>query len=373
MKNPTIENKLYYPKIKQNAKIYGKTLYKKEIREFKALNINYEEIIKLVNKNDKKIKKEIEAFNKSIGKNFKKDLSYIRKNYKKEEEYEQIRELVEEYIYTYTLTIGSIKLIENYGNQVFFIKKEFWNLLAHTDFPEELKANVIKPPYKAFCLELEDFLVQSPDNTEINLGTIFVIFEENNIYFIILARKTNKLLLISPQEIEISPEENLKSIKEKIDNSFISKVENLETYEELKQYKNSIVETIKKEREIGKIIINLLLYINHINDDTQTIEEYGRKDEIPVKANKRNENLKQNENKKKKENKYTKLHIIGTKTAQYYHSELEKAGKPKKPHWRRGHIRFLKHPKFKKEWTYVRPALIGKGNIDKDKERIYTT
>jgi len=366
-----VKQSLLYVKLKKKLK--GTTFYKNLTKatwdEYKQFELGiYEKLSQnpysIINTLKKYFTKD------TFGEIYQENLNYIENAIKlKIADYEEFERAMNFLIVSYALDILLVKSIEEYGNQVFFIKEEFWRLLNQTDFPENIEAKFISPPYNAFVIKLENYPKREE---ELKLTEMFVKFEEikdkNLLYISIIYEHSNgKMFNKLPIQIYHSREDTLEKIKKEID-------KNIENFLNATNAKGDIaLQTAITIKSLSRIIINFLLYLNHINDDTSSIET------APEKLIKRKEFYEKQNNRKKLEkinkeiSRYTKIHIVGTKTAQYYYRELEKAGKPKKPHWRRGHIRFLKHPKYKKDWTYVRPALIGKGKIDKDKERIYTT
>jgi len=135
------------------------------------------------------------------------------------------------------------------------------------------------------------------------------------------------------------------------------------TFPEEKNNLNYFYEKIEEKLEI---LFQVLTYLYLVGKDKKTVYT------APAKLLKRKEyyekigKRKEAEKVKKKLQEYSVIHIIGREEGRYYTEELKKAGNPKRPHWRRGHWRIFKHPKFKKAKTYVRPTLIGKKKLNKE-------
>jgi len=220
---------------------------------------------------------------------------------------------------------------------------------------------------------LEDF-PEELGSLPVKLSEILVLYEsisetEDLLYLLaIIVDEKGKVFGSLPIHIDIKENNNLKDIEEQIKKDILQNMP--PGNEELNRLFRPVF------MEISRVIVNFLLYINHVYDDVLEVNtapeslirrlEYYKKEGKTRKIQRTQEEI----------NKYTKLRIVGIKTADYYHKEIQKAGGSKRPHWRRGHIRYYdpnkeRKRKFKKEWTYVRPALVGKGGKEDDNERIY--
>ena len=315
-------------------------------------------------------------------KNLKKDLiSFLKKFspevYKYLDTMSSIEKTLQIEVYLKLLSI--VLSYERCGRITFKVRKLFTQLLANTDFPEEVKLERVAFPYNGFFLEIEDSFLQTEDGP-VNEGLIYVSLkeEDNNILLSIDFIEEVKDSYIVPWNISITASRDktiLDLFKKLVEEDYKKQIESRRLGDEIGLFKKDEIsemvlkETHQKIEENMRIFINLLLYINHINEDVIDISPVPKSLKEKIAFYESKNDTKRLEKVKKQLLNYSRVYLIGNNTAQSVEKEIKNTGDGKRPHWRRGHIRYYdpqkpRKIKYKKTWTFVRPTLVG---VKKDK------
>jgi len=319
----------------------------------------------------------------------KKDtLSFLKKfsptAYKNLESMSETEKILQMSVYEKFIAI--ILSYERTGKITFRVREKFSELLSKTDFPENIGLNQIAFPFPGFFLEIEGSYIEyiEEEGHKINEGLIYISVkkEEPNVYFSLNMIEESEGKFIVPWSVDVElketdtllclfnklvEENKKKQIESKKIGEIIGILSNKEEIKEIEKIHEKIKENVRT-------LINLILYINHINEDIIDISP------VPEKLKQKRDYYQKLKNEKKIEKIesqlkiYPRVYLVGQKTSEIVEREIKTAGSPKRPHWRRGHIRYYdpekeRKRKFKKQWTFVRPTLV-KGKTEEAKEYV---
>ena len=320
--------------------------------------------------NPKIIKKDILSFLKKFSPTIHKELNSMTKT----ERALQIN--------VYQKILAIVLSYERTEKISFRVRNRFSQLLSKTDFPEDITLNQIAFPFPGFFLEIEENYMES-EGLKINEGLMYISIKKDDplIYFSLNLIEKAENHYVVPWSIDIELKETdtlLDFFNKLVEENRKKQIESSKIGAELgilitKENSAEMEKVHEKIKDNVRALINLILYINHINEDIIDISQ------IPKKLKEKKEYYQKKDPKKLEKIKrqlqtYPKVYLIGQKTSELVEKEIKKAGSPKKPHWRRGHIRYYdpekeRKRKFKKQWTFVRPTLV-RGKTEEPKEYV---